>query len=289
MTRLSFSPCAALLFVALVFLFPYSANAGPKRETLRLVEACPTSERLCLRAELSLTPDRRGRLTYRLHGNTFTDTGAITQDIVVSGRLNGGAPRVFLLRSYRPFDDFQNPERDLGFVAFFGRSRGNRPVVLTSHGRLEILTKSVDVSYGAQLMMMDDRTWKVTANFLSRQSLVISSAREIGIWDERAKTCIVAPTEHARGLKFSRTACRGRLKGTSFVLDEIIGDVAPAAIPVAPLQPLFFEIWGQENSEVPNDGAAATYTSFGGGGNGINVYRIGKSHMLILAVDHDPC
>ena len=149
MTRLSFSPLEALLLTALSFLLSYGAaeaRGAPKHDVLRINQSCPKSERLCLSAALIWMPDGWGRVTYREHGDKFGANRSITQDIIVRGRLNGDSPRVFLLRTESAFDDFSNPERDLGRVAFFGRSAAGRPIIMTDRGRIEILTKSVDLT-----------------------------------------------------------------------------------------------------------------------------------------------
>lgn len=127
---------------------------------LRAVQDCPRAS------------DDAGCVEMMMHWDAArTDRPRIVADddkaarvIVVRGRLSTGRIHAFEL-VVMPHDVAD--ERDLGAVAYLGRSRDWRPVIVTDQGALAIETRGVQVGRSQGVAIIDERTRKVVASYLS--------------------------------------------------------------------------------------------------------------------------
>jgi hypothetical protein len=90
------------------------------------------------------------------------ETGA--RVIAVRGRLNEGPVRGFEL-ALAPVE--RATEDHLGEVAYLGRSRAWQPVIATDKGALAIETRGIHVGRSQGITIIDERTGKIAASYLS--------------------------------------------------------------------------------------------------------------------------
>ena len=148
---------AALLTLACTALS--AASPASARDTLLMHSWCPEKAAAsCLAAKLAA--DGIGDVTYTPAPDDQVHDEPLLESFVVTGRLNGGAPKQFTLKVSHPADILELS------VAFLGRSKANRPVILTDHGALEVTTEGFDVSYGAQTVLVDAVNWRIVAQHL---------------------------------------------------------------------------------------------------------------------------
>ncbi len=181
---------ASIAVAATALLAPAHASAA---ETLIPATACPTQgpHRACIMTDI--TPPRDVcSMQSEPYSKTYT----------VNGRLNGGPPRRYRIdltgAGWRP-------------AAYLGQSTARRPLTLTNQGVLEILDAKWSPG-SPPTYIVDERSWKINGRFFhaSGEHPIVTSANDIGYWDEDRKLCISARLEPGRRLRIIENGCTER-------------------------------------------------------------------------------
>jgi hypothetical protein len=127
---------------------------------LRALQSCPaqTDGGACVEMTMHWDFARTDRPRFVAGG----EQGA--RVIAVRGRLNEGPARGFEL-ALAPVDGAG--EDHLGEVAYLGRSRAWQPVIATDQGALAIETRGIHVGRSQGVTIIDERTGKIAASYLS--------------------------------------------------------------------------------------------------------------------------
>lgn len=252
------------------------------RETLRLKADCPEARPVaCLESGLSLESPDPARVSVAIKASPQTSATATVPDIVehtilVTGRLDNGPLASFRVLSRREtfFEDqyFEN----IGQVAFLGRSKTNRPIVLTDRGALEIVTPRLDVAYGHSFAVVDERTWRMKREFLelSGDGYVASASDNFSVWKPKQKLCIAAPTRKPGMLQLRKEACPSVNWEPASITTRNMNKLFPYTYVTPPTQ-----------KNDPNE----VGSKFGGEGNYYQVWRIPKTRTLVITWIHDDC
>ena len=170
-----------------------SACAAPAR--LVAFKTCPVTERGCV--EL------------RAHWDfARTDMPPFDADglLAVRGALGKGDVEAYRLSL--PLTAVGG--RDFGVVAYLGRSKEGRPIVLTDRGPLAIDTRGMQVGRGSAVVILDTRKKVVVQSYiggLESGAFVISSAKKVAV-QTRSGACLAAPSTRPGVLKASKV-CAG--------------------------------------------------------------------------------
>ena len=128
-------------------------------EPSRLValSACPSAAGGCIEMVAHWDFARTDRPPF------VDDGGAGTRVVKVRGRLRAGRVRAFELA----ISSAKAARRNyLGEVAYLGRSRDGRPIVVTDRGPLAIETRGVQVGRAGAVVVIDERAGEVVRSFL---------------------------------------------------------------------------------------------------------------------------
>lgn len=241
----------ASLVVLLAFAQSLPANASPI-DTVIAADECPATapNAACIKAHVY-------------------DVPLTTTEVV--GRLNGGPVSRYRL------------QQSLSFQAgtpYLGQSPGNHAIILTTHGPLEIRSKGWRPSHSGTYLV-DEKRWKIVARFLYPPSgdLIVTAPNDIGIWDDKRQLCISARLEPRR-LTIIKNGCGARTAAAApgwrwgnaqseFVKLREVRRLCPTAV----------------NAEMGELDDVASH--FGGGGTGIDIYRIQNSQYLLFSISHD--
>jgi hypothetical protein len=148
--------------------------------------------------------------------------------IAVRGRLGKGRVRAFEL-AVAPHD--HGDEKDLGVVAYLGRSSEWRPIVATDQGALAIETRGVQVGRSQGVAIIDERTRKVAASYLSGLSggTYIVRGPDKVIVLSKAGVCLSAPPSLPGTLSPASGCDRNPAVGENHFSERIAGDFKPAS------------------------------------------------------------
>jgi hypothetical protein len=93
-------------------------------------------------------------------------------------------------------------------LTYLGQSPSNHPIVRTTAGELEILSRGW-FNGRTEEYIVDDRSWKVAGYLMDSDSgpTVVSSATDLGIWDESRKLCVSAVINPRRRLSLLHDGC----------------------------------------------------------------------------------
>jgi hypothetical protein len=100
--------------------------------------------------------------------------------LAVRGRLGKGEVEAYRLA----LSTLPSAGLDLGEVAYLGRSREGRPIIMTDKGPLAIETRGVHVGRGAAVVVVNTKTRKVWRNYmggLAGATYVVAGAGRIGV------------------------------------------------------------------------------------------------------------
>lgn len=307
--------------LALTTLFAVDAQAAPP--TLNAVLRCPKAGpyRACL--DVFMFGSVRAVEEY------ITDYPRESEQRfeVLWGRLNGGPQTRFRVRVYA--ENWPIASDETPGTAYLGRSADNNPIILTDHGAFEVTTAGVDVDE-SDFYLIDAKRWKVIDRLLRSYNgeFVFTSATRIGVWDDKRKLCVVAPTKAPGLLRLAAENCSARPKpiaeeeskptppstpqeGFRLIVQTLIG---ADPIPPPPGDPE--EIWAEEQArrgaqmgnlvperttlrmvkrvlpDAPNaemGDVDRVWTRWGGMGVGVDVFRIKGSNVLVINYSIDPC
>jgi hypothetical protein len=148
-----------LIAVCMVALHDGAASAADVVR-LRALSDCPraANDAACIEMMMRWDIARTDR------PRVVADADETARVIAVRGRLGEGDVHAYEL-VVTPGDDAD--ERDLGVVAYLGRSRQWRPIVVTDRGALAVETRGVHVGRSQGVAIVDERTRKVVASYLS--------------------------------------------------------------------------------------------------------------------------
>lgn len=134
-----------------------SARAGETARAAAL-SVCPSGTGECV--EIVLRWDYA-----RTDSPPFVDsaTGATTHTLRIRGRLGEGPVQWLRLAVTSTKTARRNR---LGVVAYLGRSREGRPIILTDHGPLTIETRGLQVGRAGAVVIVDERVGKIVESFL---------------------------------------------------------------------------------------------------------------------------
>jgi hypothetical protein len=191
---------------------------------LRALQDCPpaSDDAACVEMTMRWDAARTDRPL------VVTDANTAERVIAVRGRLSTGRIRAFEL-VVTPHD--RADKRDLGTVAYLGRSSEWRPVIVTDQGALAIETRGVQVGRSQGVVIIDERTRKVVASYLSGLSggVYVVRAPDDVVVLSKSGVCVSAPPSRpgtlspAGGCDHDPPA--GEVLGFS---ESIAGDFKPA-------------------------------------------------------------
>jgi transposase len=188
------------VFALAAVLTLVGATGHAAADTLTAQLECPAQgpHRACLL--VSLVPGAsEARCSY--NASPYNKTFAI------SGRLNGAERRQHRLKIERRTSSSNPPS-----LAYLGQSPSGRTVILTDRGPLEIFNKAFNGSVGGQMYLVDKRRWKIKNRMLaaSEAGPFVTTADDIGFWDDGRELCISAPIEPRRRLRPIEGGCKAR-------------------------------------------------------------------------------
>ncbi len=149
--------------------------------------------------------------------------------IAVRGRLGAGPVRAYelVVTPHDPAD-----KKDLGAVAYLGRSRDWRPVIATDQGALAIETRGVQVGRSQGVSIIDERTRKVVASYLSGLSggVYIVRGPDDTVVLSKGGICVSAPPSRPGTLSPASGCDRDPAVGEALRFSErIAGDFKAAS------------------------------------------------------------
>jgi len=150
---------------------------------------------LRLAAHTVCAKDASACIEMRMHWDfARTDKPPIGTDgtLAVRGRLNKGEVEAYRLA----LSTLPSAGLDLGEVAYLGRSRDGRPVIMTDKGPLAIETRGVHVGRGGSVVIVNTKTRKVKREYLgglAGATYVIAGANRIGVLTKTG-ACLSPPT-----------------------------------------------------------------------------------------------
>lgn len=187
----------ALAIAALLALA--CAPAASATETLTAQIECPRQgpHRACLTA--SIVPSEDLACEFRFGGGPYEKT------FLVTGRLNDTRSKQYRLKIV----DYRASPPSL---AYLGQSPSGRTIVLTDQGPFEILDKAFNPDLGAEMYLVDSRRWKIKARMIAaiESGPYVTTADDIGMWDNDRQLCISAPIEPRRRLRIIEGGCSAR-------------------------------------------------------------------------------
>jgi hypothetical protein len=157
---------------------------------------------LRLAAHTACAKDATDCVEMRMHWDfARTDKPPVGADgaLAVRGRLGKGEVEAYRLA----LSTLPSAGLDLGEVAYLGRSRDGRPIVMTDKGPLTIETRGVHVGRGGAVVVVNTKTRKVWRSYmggLAGATYVIAGAGRIGVLT-RAGACLSPPMARPGALK----------------------------------------------------------------------------------------
>jgi hypothetical protein len=149
--------------------------------------------------------------------------------IAVRGRLGEGGVRAYELEvaSHDPAD-----ARDLGLVAYLGRSREWRPIIVTDRGALAIETRGVLVGRSQGVTVINEKTRKIMASYLSGLSggtYVVRGPDDLIVLS-KSGAC-VSPPPSVPGALARASGCDAKLAAREAprFSERVAGDVKPVS------------------------------------------------------------
>lgn len=131
-----------------------------------------------------------------------TELEPYSKTYTVDGRLNGAPKQRY---------SFELTGAGWRATAYLGQTPGGHALILTDKGVLEIL----DAEWRATsppTYIVDERSWKIVGRFFnaSGEDPIVTSAKDIGLWDKERKLCISALLEPSRRLRVVEDGCAAR-------------------------------------------------------------------------------
>jgi hypothetical protein len=157
---------------------------------------------LRLAAHTACAKDASACVEMRMHWDfARTDKPPIGADgtLAVRGRLGNGEVEAYRLA----LSTLPSAGLDLGEVAYLGRSRDGRPVIMTDKGPLAIETRGVHVGRGGSVVIVNTKTRTVKREYLgglAGATFVIAGANRIGVLTKTG-ACLSPPTARPGVLK----------------------------------------------------------------------------------------
>lgn len=253
------------------------------------------------------------------HDVCSTEPEPYSKTYTVNGRLNG-APK----QRYR----FELTGAGWRATAYLGQTTAGHALILTDKGVLEIL----DAGWRATsppTYIVDERSWKIVGRFFhaSGEDPIVTSAKDIGYWDNDRKLCISALLEPGRHLRVIEGGCAARPREVSDeeqalhrrelakrdfldafrdfaqwykaqANDQMFIPQGPSGIPsneperhwlgnVEPAPVSLARVRKLLPKVVNDDMSDGVSDKFGGGGTGIDIVRIKGARTLIVTVSYD--
>jgi hypothetical protein len=192
---------------------------------LRALQDCPQARdhAACVEMMMRWDPARTDR------PHVVTEADKTARVIAIRGRLGTGPVRAFelVVTPHAPAD-----EKDFGAVAYLGRSNDWRPVIVTDQGALTIETRGVQVGRSQGVAIIDERTRKVVASYLSGLSggVYIVRGAEDAVVLSKGGDCVSAPPSRPGTLARASGCDRKPAADEAFRFSEhIAGDFKPAS------------------------------------------------------------
>jgi hypothetical protein len=192
---------------------------------LRALQDCPRASDDAACVEMMMRWDAARTDRPRI----VADADKTARVIAVRGRLSTGRVRAFEL-VVTPHD--RADKRDLGAVAYLGRSRDWRPVIVTDQGALAIETRGVQVGRSQGVTIIDERTRKVVASYLSGLSggVYIVRGPDDTVVLSKGGACLSPPPSRPGTLSRASGCDRDPSVGQALRFSErIAGDFKPAS------------------------------------------------------------
>lgn len=162
------------------------AAAGASNAAQRVVAltACPTAQEGvsggCLEMTMHWDFARTDRAPF-VSGRVTSSDGRIVRALKVRGRLGKGGVRAFEIAvssSDGAGEDY------IGEVAYLGRSREGRPIIVTDRGPLAFETRGLHVGRADGVVIIDERAGKVVHSYLGglhRGVYVVRGPDDVGV------------------------------------------------------------------------------------------------------------
>lgn len=200
------------------------ANAAPAR--LVALSDCPAANRTaCLEMIMHWDYARTDRAP--LVGKRAAG-GNTVRVLTVRGALGKGGARFFQLAVT---SSGEGRADDLGQVAYLGRSRQGRPIVLTDQGALSIETRGLHVGRADGVVIIDERAGKIAHSYLGGLdggAYFVAGPDAVGA-KGRSGLCALPPESRPGALKGAASCGDQRPSSDGLAFSErIAGAISPA-------------------------------------------------------------
>lgn len=198
------------------------ASNAPKR--LVALSDCPSGQGACLEMIMHwdyARTDRAPLVTKR------AADGKTIRVLTIRGKLEKDRARFFQLAVT---SSAERGADDLGEVAYLGRSREGRPIIVTDRGPLALETRGLHVGRADGVVIIDERAQKIVHSYLGGLdggAYFVSDANAIGA-KGRSGVCLSPPQSRPGALAASTCTDGAAPEGFRFS-ERIRGVIAPAS------------------------------------------------------------
>jgi hypothetical protein len=200
---------------------------------------------------------------------TDTTDDAIT--ISLTGRLAGGPTRAYTLRRQGE----REPSDLSPSMAYVGRSSGNRPLILTDAGPLEVLSSGFDVTWEnatSREIVVADTNRNIATRYIGviPDPIYETNGEELRVWARAGERCISLPVERPGRLIERKSGC-----------PKVTAQLVPADVSLDRLAVFMPELKG---FQVQTPGWPIL-----GEGVMVEVYSVAGTHALVVQIICGDC
>lgn len=203
-----------------------AAEASNAPKQLVALSDCPSGQGACLEMIMHWDYARTDRAP--LVAKRVAAGGKTVRVLTVRGSLDKGRARFFQLAVASSADRGAD---DLGEVAYLGRSREGRPIVLTDQGQLALETRGLHVGRADGVVIIDEWSGKVVRSYLGGLdggAYFVIGPDAIGA-KGRSGVCLSPPESRPGGLKGGAGCADQRPSADGMTFSErISGAISPA-------------------------------------------------------------
>lgn len=212
-------------FLIAASLFGFCVAGAHAKDVMRLsaLSTCPaaTDDGACIEMKMHWDFARTDRPTY-------VGKADGVRAIAVRGRLGKGRVRAYEL--VLPSGGAAH-ETYLGEVAYLGRSRDGRPIIVTDQGPLAIETRGVHVGRSDAVVIIDERARKVVKSYLGGvyDGAYIVRGPDDTVVLSKSGACVSPPQSRPGALATAAACAEPRSLPATFAFSERIGGAVKPA------------------------------------------------------------